>query len=264
MNVSRTQFGAILTDFLETISFSFPDCKQTRDVLTTIRRDPRQLDTIQLDWARHVSPYDIHQYQHVFDYFVAILANVPKHHLFHQLTLFEKYESFGKDTQAKDDFCLCLADLQKYALDDTSTLGGESDGSIIVEEPTTPPGHTGSLDSSLNHPPAGQLQSKSHTTSGVQPNPNRFDDEELHELCVEKTGDRKFVEQLREFSRKFPILTKQYGKDTNEAIANRLVQMRPILKMLLTMLSPMLQSNDLGKANTLIEGVMKRFDPNLK
>jgi hypothetical protein len=253
MNASNTYFGKIFLNFLESLAESFPDCKETARILNLITSDPHELDTIKLDWARHISTHDIHAFPHVVQYFQTVQSNVSKDHIFHKLKLFEKYQSIGQDLDAKNDFCSFLADLQPYALDDSIVDGSQNPdpSSILVEEPSTPPAQSSALT-----PVSGTSAS---TISGR----GRFDDDKLHELCVQRTGDRKFVEDLREFSRHFPILNR-YAQDSDEQIANRLKQMKPILQGLLAMIRPLLKHNNVSQANGLIEGIMKKFDPKLK
>jgi hypothetical protein len=219
MNAAQTKFGKLFVNLLDNLLLSFPECKQTATIHQLVHDDPSQLNTIKLDWARLISPYNINSFKtNSIDYFVRIHKEVAKTHMFHQLSLCQKYASFGNNFEWKDMLCGYLEDLEKYALEDELV-----DGSVPkIEEPTTP------LSDLLDEKRDGQ-----RTQMAPQEVPCRFDDADLIQMCVERMQDPALVNAALEMSRGIPELSEMYGDKTNEEIANQVQMMQPMLPLLM-------------------------------
>lgn len=239
MNAAHTRFGSLFMDLLDSLTNAFPECKQTAKIRKLLQLNPSDMDSVKLDWARMIVPYNMRAYRcrvtieidpatgrkverlhepinkkHPMDYFVRIYNEVGRTHMFHQLALCQKYEAFEDDLGAKDTLCGYLADLETYALDEGDTL------EAIIEEPTTP-----GSDIDMKIP-----QSTSPTSS-------RFDDAELTRMCIEKLGDPDMITQAQSIVRGIPELSKIYGDRSNEEIANQMKAMQPMLPQLMQIIN---------------------------
>ncbi len=217
MNAAQSKFGKLFVGLLDDLLLSFPECKQTATIHQLIHDDPSQLNTIKLDWERFISPYNINSFKsNSMEYFVRIHKEVAKTHMFHQLSLCQKYASFGNNFDWKEMLCEYLADLEKYALEDELVDGSAPK----IEEPTTPL-------SDLDEKTGTGL---SHTPSEM---PCRFDDADLIQMCMERLQDPALVKAALEMSRGIPELSQLYGEKTNEEIANQVSMMQPMLPLLM-------------------------------
>ena len=209
MNAHKTKFGFLFMDLLSGLEASFPDCKETTKTAEWLKRDPTQLNTIKLDWARTIKTYPIASFPKVLRYFEAIQKNVAPAHIFNRLKLCDKYKSMKDDKDAQEALCSLLADMEEFCLDDAII-----DPPAIIEEPTTPVS-----DQKVNQAPTKL----------------RFDDPELHQLCIEKTGDEKLVNDMRALCLGIPELNEMYYNASNEDIAQQMVIMKPMCPMLMQM-----------------------------
>jgi hypothetical protein len=244
--VLPTPFGKTLIDFLENLAESFSDCTLTRDILHQCKTRSDYLEQVQQEWAQFVSPHDIGSFDSIPHYFQAMVDHVPVSHIFHQLQLVQKYKLLGDDEDAKNDFCECLFDLQHAATsEELPNLANMPDLSQLSLVDVTQP-----------------VQSIPSIPVNTTVNTTRFDDVKLHELCVRTTGDRKFVEDLREISKRLPLLAQLYGNDSDELIAQKLKSMMPILKGLLGPLK-MLSANKqfVSMAERMLLPIIKQLDP---
>ena len=103
MNAHKTKFGILFVDLLQGLVSSFPDCKESSNILKWIRNDPSQLNTIKLDWARTIKPFPIKSFPKVVRYFETVQMRVAPAHVFNRLKLCDKYKSMrgDKDAQAR-------------------------------------------------------------------------------------------------------------------------------------------------------------------
>lgn len=230
MNAAQTRFGLLFMDLLDSLTAAFPECKQTAKIRKLLQLNPTDMDSVKLDWARMIVPYNMRAYclnpntqepqrlpgppPNPMDYFIRIYNEVGRSHMFHQLSLCQKYEAFEDDVNAKDTLCKYLADLEAYALDDTTL-------EAIVEEPTTP---------------GSDIDMKTPSSATSLPS-NRFDDAELTRLCMEKLGDPDIVNQAQAIVRNIPELHQIYGDRSNEEIANQMKAMQPILPHLMQIIN---------------------------
>ncbi len=229
MNAAQTRFGSLFMDLLDSLAAAFPECKQTANIRKQLQLNPSDMDTIKLDWARIIEPYNIRAFRltaqtqtetlqaNPVDYFLRIYHEIPRSHIFHQLALCQKYEAFENDVDAKDTLCGYLADLELYARQDDVV------GPIpTIEEPTTPLSDmdTNQVTTPINDSKQTQTQS-------------RFDDAELTRLCMEKLGDPNLIMQAQQIVRGIPELSQMYGDRSNEEIANQMQAMQPILPHLM-------------------------------
>lgn len=241
-------FRKALISFLESLQESFPDTP-TATILQQIQTQPDYLNTLQLDWARFVSPNDIQTIPSIGEYFRTLQQTLPPQHLFHQLRLIDKYKALGNDMDAKNQFCDCLAELQLTALED-----GDMNESNATQDDIPP--NVWDIVRTLPNP------DPTPPTLPTNVPQNRFEDANLHELCVQYTGDRKFVEDLRIIARKLPLLAQLYGNDSDELIARQLKakknQLKPVTGLLKTFLNfPWF----VDVANRMVMPIVRNMDP---
>lgn len=232
MNAAQTRFGVLFLDLLDGLVAAFPQCRHTAKIHKWIKANPIRLNAIKLDWARFIAPYKILSFPRTGDYFERIHTELPNH-LFNLLELTHKYRSMTGDKQAQDDLCSVLADLEMYATDDEEISPASVNVPYTVEEPTTP---TSDIESDVN---VTYVNVTSHTNRPARSHngKSRFDDDELYDLCVKRTGDAGLCSALRETCSKIPLLSQLFGHATNEEIANQVVKMQGFLPLVMQMFS---------------------------
>lgn len=225
MNAIETKFGAIFMDLTYTLVQIFPTCPDSRRINKLLQEDPEKMNTIKLDWARNILPYNIEKYQKgMIHYFNVIEKHVSKSNVFNQLNLKQKYISLGeaKDSESQDALCGYLFDLQKFALDDTRVDLGYS-----VEEPTTPQSDKDTSETGENEQPrAAKPKRKS-----------RFDSPRLHKKCVDALGkeNEPLVDAMRRLCVDIPEFNILYARSSDDEIVRTMLVTKPLLPMIVQM-----------------------------
>jgi hypothetical protein len=244
MNAIETKFGVLFMDFIFCLKSSFPKCEVTRLIEKQLQEDPTYMNTIKLDWARYIQPYDIDQYtKAAIQYFNILETKIPQQHVARQLQLRSKYITLHKEKNidAQETMCSYLRDLQRFALDDSRA---DNSMDYTVEEPDTP---------------TSDKDDKDNPSRTVKKRTSRFESESLHKLCVQRLGDEQMVLALRQLCINNPVLNNLFRHNTDEEIANALVRLKPVLTIIINaMKQGMPVENLISQFASLITNV----DPN--